>query len=128
MLQEEMEQRNNEFLQRKKEYEEQERLRRKAEERRKFEERMAEFERERAAEHERLKKIEEEKIRERQKLREERSGYVLTGIYMYMCILGLLNRFHLISVGLMRGTILSCMIYVYNLRLISNDIYYKKGY
>lgn len=52
-----MEQRNNEFLQRKKEYEEQERLRRKAEERRKFEERMAEFERERAAEHERLKKI-----------------------------------------------------------------------
>lgn len=122
-----MEQRNNEFLQRKKEYEEQERLRRKAEERRKFEERMAEFERERAAEHERLKKIEEEKIRERQKLREERSGYVLPGIYMYMCILGLLNRFHLISVGLIRETILSCMIYVYNLRLISNDIY-KKGY
>lgn len=127
MLQEEMEQRNNEFLQRKKEYEEQERLRRKAEERRKFEERMAEFERERAAEHERLKKIEEEKIRERQKLREERSGYILPRIYMYMCILGVLNRFHLLSVGLMRETILSCMIYVYNLRLISNDIY-KKGY
>lgn len=82
-----MEQRNNEFLQRKKEYEEQERLRRKAEERRKFEERMAEFERERAAEHERLKKIEEEKIRERQKLREERSGYILpTGIYICVYI------------------------------------------
>lgn len=95
-----MEQRNNEFLQRKKEYEEQERLRRKAEERRKFEERMAEFERERAAEHERLKKIEEEKIRERQKLREERSGYILpNGIYM--CIFGiggkisLYNMWHL---------------------------------
>lgn len=88
-----MEQRNNEFLQRKKEYEEQERLRRKAEERRKFEERMAEFERERAAEHERLKKIEEEKIRERQKLREERSGYILP-TRIYMCIFGIGERFH----------------------------------
>lgn len=121
-----MEQRNNEFLQRKKEYEEQERLRRKAEERRKFEERMAEFERERAAEHERLKKIEEEKIRERQKLREERSGYILT--WIDICVyLGVLNRFHLTSVGLIRETILSCLIYVYNRRLISNDIY-KKSY
>lgn len=95
-----MEQRNNEFLQRKKEYEEQERLRRKAEERRKFEERMAEFERERAAEHERLKKIEEEKIRERQKLREERSGYILpTGIDMCLFGIGekisLYNMWHL---------------------------------
>lgn len=92
-----MEQRNNEFLQRKKEYEEQERLRRKAEERRKFEERMAEFERERAAEHERLKKIEEEKIRERQKLREERSGYILpTG--KYMCIFGIGGKISLYNV------------------------------
>ncbi|XP_056013682.1 inner centromere protein-like [Ostrea edulis] len=71
-MKEEMEQRNIEFMQRKKEFEEQERLKKKAEERKKFEERMAEFERERVAEHETLKKIEEEKIRERQKLREER--------------------------------------------------------
>lgn len=96
-----MEQRNNEFLQRKKEYEEQERLRRKAEERRKFEERMAEFERERAAEHERLKKIEEEKIRERQKLREERFGIHTThrDIYVYIFGIGgkilLYNMWHL---------------------------------